>query len=249
MTTTQPQAAQVLERCEIIDLISPDSANSADHDIQFAHRILAAAVSAILAKLQAATPAAKPLFAVAVAARKWAELQEQGHRMQSISFDGGPGGAGTIDPWGVVRWSTPAEPAQAEPMVRFCPGCGSVGPVPDEFKDCCPDGGRARMIPEPLANQCRDLFRLALDSAIAQAVELPDEREIAAYEVWWGLIDMKPLDRTFRTKLEADQTCTACHADFAHKDAQVVWALEHPDQKQTVCPVCQSLLTDQVPHE
>lgn len=55
--------------------------------------------------------------------------------------------------------------------------------------------------------------------------------------------------RAGTARTEADQTCTACHADFAHKDAQVVWALEHPDQKQTVCPVCQSLLTDQVPHE
>jgi uncharacterized paraquat-inducible protein A len=55
--------------------------------------------------------------------------------------------------------------------------------------------------------------------------------------------------RAGTARTEADQTCTACHADFAHKDAQVVWELEHPDQKQTVCPVCQSLLTAQVPHE
>lgn len=56
----------------------------------------------------------KPLFAAKIAARKWAELQEQGARMQSIAFDGGKGGAGTIDPWGVVRWSQQA--AQGEPM-------------------------------------------------------------------------------------------------------------------------------------
>lgn len=46
----------------------------------------------------------KPLFAASVAARKWAELQEQGHRMQSIAFDGGKGGPGTIDRWGKVVW-------------------------------------------------------------------------------------------------------------------------------------------------
>lgn len=58
---------------------------------------------------------AKPLFAVAVAARKWAELQEQGHRMQSIAFDGGPGGPGTIDPWGKVTWGATPKP---EPMTQ-----------------------------------------------------------------------------------------------------------------------------------
>lgn len=55
--------------------------------------------------------------------------------------------------------------------------------------------------------------------------------------------------RAGTSRTEADQTCTACHADFAYKDAQVVWEPEHPDQKQTVCPVCQSLLTAQVLHE
>lgn len=49
----------------------------------------------------------KPLFAASVAARKWAELQANGHRMQSIAFDGGKGGPGTIDPWGKVLWATP----------------------------------------------------------------------------------------------------------------------------------------------
>ena len=55
-------------------------------------------------------PSRRPLFAASVAARKWSELQEQGHRMQSLQFDGGPGGSGSIDPWGQVMWATP-EPA------------------------------------------------------------------------------------------------------------------------------------------
>lgn len=54
-----------------------------------------------------------------------------------------------------------------EAMTRFCPGCGSVGPVPDTFKDCCPDGVHARDIPEPLAQRCRDLFYLALEANTA----------------------------------------------------------------------------------
>jgi hypothetical protein len=52
----------------------------------------------------------------------------------------------------------------AEPMIRFCPGCGSVGTVDEKFRDCCPDGVQARMIPEPLAKRCHNLFSLALDA-------------------------------------------------------------------------------------
>lgn len=62
-----------------------------------------------------------------------------------------------------------------EPLTRFCPGCGSVGPVPEKYRDCCPDGSRARMIPEPLANHCRDLFLVALGGARAQQIERSDE--------------------------------------------------------------------------
>lgn len=53
---------------------------------------------------------------------------------------------------------------QSEAVTRFCPGCGNVGPVPDPYHDCCPDGGKARMIPEPLARHCHDLFYLALSA-------------------------------------------------------------------------------------
>lgn len=62
----------------------------------------------------------------------------------------------------VARGWQPA--AQPEPMARFCPGCGSVGPVPEKYRDCCPDGDKARMIPEALARHCRDLFQLALSA-------------------------------------------------------------------------------------
>lgn len=65
-----------------------------------------------------------------------------------------------------------AEPvALKEDMVRFCPGCGSVGEVEKKFRDCCPDGSRARLIPEPLARQCRDLFQLALRAATSPVAE------------------------------------------------------------------------------
>lgn len=55
----------------------------------------------------------------------------------------------------------------AEPMTRFCPGCGSVGEVPKKYRDCCPDGGDSRVIPTNLANKCHDLFQGALQAAMA----------------------------------------------------------------------------------
>ncbi len=59
--------------------------------------------------------------------------------------------------------------ASAEPLVRYCPGCGSVGPVGDGYRDCCPDGGEARTIPAPLAEKCRDTFKIAVKALRADA--------------------------------------------------------------------------------
>lgn len=66
-------------------------------------------------------------------------------------------------------------PQQATPetLTRFCPGCGSVGEVPDSFRDCCPDGAKARLIPASLAHHCRDLFILALGAAKESATPEP----------------------------------------------------------------------------
>lgn len=62
-----------------------------------------------------------------------------------------------------------APQASCEPLVRYCPGCGSVGPVGDEYRDCCPDGGEARTIPAPLAEKCRDTFKIAVKALRADA--------------------------------------------------------------------------------
>lgn len=74
-------------------------------------------------------------------------------------------------PDGTVRrvFLDAAPQAGAEPLARYCPGCGSVGPVGDEYRDCCPDGNQARMIPACLAEKCRDTFRLAIQSLLADA--------------------------------------------------------------------------------
>ncbi|KNE23849.1 hypothetical protein [Achromobacter spanius] len=75
------------------------------------------------------------------------------------------------DPDGTVRrvFLDAAPQASAEPLARYCPGCGSVGPVEDEYRDCCPDGNQARMIPARLAEKCRDTFRLAIQTLLADA--------------------------------------------------------------------------------
>lgn len=47
----------------------------------------------------------RPMFAVAVARRKWEELQAAGHRMQRLYFEHEDGRSGHIDAWGVVTWT------------------------------------------------------------------------------------------------------------------------------------------------
>jgi len=65
--------------------------------------------------------------------------------------------------------------APAEPMARFCPGCGAVGPIDKtKYIDCCPDGNNARMIPAGLAEKCHDLFQLALENAAAPPADKSD---------------------------------------------------------------------------
>lgn len=65
----------------------------------------------------AAQPAA-PLFAAPISARKWRELQADGHRMTLIQFDGGKGGPGSIDPGGVVMWGAQPAAQQGGPVAE-----------------------------------------------------------------------------------------------------------------------------------
>lgn len=50
----------------------------------------------------------------------------------------------------------------AEPMTRYCPDCGHIGPVSEGARDCCPDGDHARVIPSVLAKKCRATFMRTL---------------------------------------------------------------------------------------
>ena len=77
--------------------------------------------------------------------------------------------------------------APPEPMARFCPGCGSVGDLPKgKYRDCCPDGESARVIPEALANRCHDLFVLALTNATAVQ---PVQPTLLTDSQWGNLLD------------------------------------------------------------
>lgn len=82
----------------------------------------------------------------------------------------GPGGPSHWQAFPSDRETLAADVANqaAEPLVRFCPGCGSVGEIGDGYRDCCPDGNEARMIPEKLAGKCQDLFQTALRGVLAQ---------------------------------------------------------------------------------
>lgn len=60
-------------------------------------------------------------------------------------------------------------PTCSEPMVRYCPGCGSIGPIPKAYRDCCPDGAEARLIPQAMAEKCRDTFKVAIKAMMADA--------------------------------------------------------------------------------
>lgn len=56
-----------------------------------------------------------------------------------------------------------------ERLARYCPGCGSVGPVEGDYHDCCPDGDEARMVPAALAEKCRETFNIAVKALMANA--------------------------------------------------------------------------------
>lgn len=86
--------------------------------------------------------------------------------------------------WGAKSWdnystlaavcNAMAGMAPAEAVTRYCPGCGHVGLVDTQYRDCCPDGNQARMIPEALAKKCHDTFKLAITSVLDVQTALRD---------------------------------------------------------------------------
>ncbi|MCB6182337.1 hypothetical protein LIN78_02045 [Leeia sp. TBRC 13508] len=47
-----------------------------------------------------------------------------------------------------------------EEMILFCPACGHVGDVADNYISCCPDGGNARLFPKYSAGLLKESFAL-----------------------------------------------------------------------------------------
>ena len=81
-------------------------------------------------------------------------------------------------------YSAPRPDRVAKELVRFCPGCGSVGPVPAEYHDCCPDGSKARAAVaaerEACADAESDAGRLALElECLLLSTDMP------AASRWW----------------------------------------------------------------
>lgn len=69
--------------------------------------------------------------------------------------------------------------APAVDFVRYCPGCGSTGPVDPKYRDCCPDGSLAFSVPKAFAEQCHGTFTLALRALAAPAVQAQSTHDAA----------------------------------------------------------------------
>lgn len=49
-------------------------------------------------------------------------------------------------------------------LIRYCPGCGSIGEVEATYRNCCPDGQLAFKVPHNFARACQATFRALIDS-------------------------------------------------------------------------------------
>ena len=143
-----------------------------------------------------------------------AALQEQAREGEVVAWHHGCNVlCADIDLWidrcphcGKPRPAAPApQPAQPETLVRYCPDCGSIGPVPASARDCCPDGQRARMVPENFAKSCRETFMRAIS---AQPVDLPlTPEELDLCRQWFDSIQdtnaeyLEPSDYLLAEKL------------------------------------------------
>lgn len=104
-----------------------------------------------------------------------------------------------------LKLSTPA--ASAEPVVRYCPGCGSIGPVSAGYANCCPDGNQARMIPRALAEKCHDIFMIAVKAMMAESANDP-VAPVAQEPV--GVRDLLHRAKWVLELVDKDQCTTIC---------------------------------------
>lgn len=107
-----------------------------------------------------------------------------------------------------------AEQREQGQAVRFCPECGSIGEVPEGFRDCCPDGSHARYVHPVIADMAQGGFHAMLNSLAAPPtppagvldefvlvpVEPTDEMRDAGNEI---ILDRGKLFRAWRAMLSA----------------------------------------------
>lgn len=75
--------------------------------------------------------------------------------------------------WKAAR-APQAVPALTEPVVRFCPECGSIGEVPVSNINCCPDGSAARYVPQKFAEICQHTFHMLIGKIAAAPQPSPE---------------------------------------------------------------------------
>lgn len=63
-------------------------------------------------------------------------------------------------------------------VTRFCPECGSLGPLPGGYVSCCPDGAAAAMIPIRMAQKCAQLFKDLLATPNLEELQAEFHRRI-----------------------------------------------------------------------
>jgi hypothetical protein len=71
-------------------------------------------------------------------------------------------------------------------LIRYCPGCGSIGEVEATYRNCCPDGNLAFKVPHNFANACRATFKALIDSPATSpapaVVQMTDEQILKIQE-------------------------------------------------------------------
>lgn len=74
----------------------------------------------------------------------------------------------------LAKHSLSAQDEVLTELVRYCPHCGLIGDPGDEYRDCCPDGAGACMVPKSFADQCRATFKVALAAAAPSPAVAPE---------------------------------------------------------------------------
>ena len=65
-------------------------------------------------------------------------------------------------------------------LIRYCPGCGSIGEVEVTYRNCCPDGNLAFKVPHNFAKACSATFKALINSPATSpapaVVQMTDEQ-------------------------------------------------------------------------